>query len=472
MSIYNNAVKKHFDKFAPKREYYQQLNHYYHQSLRELCAFFIPKSSVVLQLGSGTGDLLAYLRPKKGFGIDISGAMIKIAQKKHPALQFKQGDVQTSTFNSKFEYIILTDLIGHLGDVQKTFENIKKMSNADTRIIITYYNFLWEPLVVLAEKLGLKMPNPIQNWLSLTDIQNLLFLADLEVVKKGNYLLLPIYIPIISTLVNKYVSRLPIIKQLCLVQYVVARVRPTKSAQNLKVSIIIPARNEAGNIEAAVKRTPRLGKWDELIFVEGNSSDDTKKEIKRVIQKYQKERNLVLIDQGRGRGKGDAVRKGFAKARGDILMILDADLTMPPEELPKYYKIISSGIGEFVMGSRLVYPMENQAMRFLNIIGNKFFSLVFSFLLDQKIKDTLCGTKVLFKKHYEQIVKNRSYFGDFDPFGDFDLIFGAAKLNLKIVEVPIRYKARTYGETNISRFKHGFLLLKMVIFASRKIKFV
>lgn len=215
-----------------------------------------------------------------------------------------------------------------------------------------------------------------------------------------------------------------------------------------------------------------MGKWDELIFVEGNSSDDTKKEIKRVIQKYQKERNLVLIDQGRGRGKGDAVRKGFAKARGDILMILDADLTMPPEELTKYYKIISSGIGEFVMGSRLVYPMENQAMRFLNIIGNKFFSLVFSFLLDQKIKDTLCGTKVLFKKHYEQIVKNRSYFGDFDPFGDFDLIFGAAKLNLKIVEVPIRYKARTYGETNISRFKHGFLLLKMVIFASRKIKFV
>ncbi len=472
MSIYSNAVKKHFDTFAPKRQYYQQKNHYYHQSLRRLCSFFVPKSASVLQFGSGTGDLLASLQPKKGVGIDISGEMVKIARKKHRSLQFRQGDVQTSSVSSKFEYIILTDLIGHLGDVQKSFENIKKMSNADTRIVITYYNFLWEPLVILAEKLGLKMPNPTQNWLSLTDIQNLLGLANLEVVKKGNYLLLPIFIPIVSTLVNKYLARLPIIKQLCLVQYVVARVRPAESAKNFKVSIIIPARNEAGNIEAAVKRTPKLGKWDELIFVEGNSSDDTKKEIKRVIQKYQKERNLVLIDQGKGRGKGDAVRKGFAKARGDILMILDADLTMPPEELPKYYTIISSGIGEFVMGSRLVYPMENQAMRFLNIIGNKFFSLAFSFLLDQKIKDTLCGTKVLFKKHYQQIVKNRSYFGDFDPFGDFDLIFGAAKLNLKIVEVPIRYKARTYGETNISRFKHGFLLLKMVIFASRKIKFV
>jgi glycosyltransferase involved in cell wall biosynthesis len=242
--------------------------------------------------------------------------------------------------------------------------------------------------------------------------------------------------------------------------------------KDYKVSVIIPARNEAGNIENAVKRTPKLGKWDELIFVEGNSSDNTKKEIERVIEKYKNKRNLVLINQGKGRGKGDAVRKGFAQAKGDILMILDADLTMPPEELPKYYRVISERIGEFVMGSRLVYPMENQAMRFLNILGNKFFSLAFSFLLDQKIKDTLCGTKVLFKDDYQQIVKNRSYFGDFDPFGDFDLIFGAAKLNLKIVEVPIRYKARTYGETNISRFKHGFLLLKMVLFASRKIKFI
>ncbi len=282
----------------------------------------------------------------------------------------------------------------------------------------------------------------------------------------------PVYIPFISDFINKYIVRLPLIKQLCLVQYVVARVRPVKTKKDFKVSIIIPARNEEGNIENAVKRTPKLGKWDELIFIEGNSSDQTKKEIQRVIEKYKNRRNLVLINQGKGRGKGDAVRKGFAKARGDILMILDADLTMPPEELPKYYKVITEKTGEFVMGSRLVYPMENQAMRFLNILGNKFFSLAFSFLLDQKIKDTLCGTKVLFKNHYDQIVKNRSYFGDFDPFGDFDLIFGAAKLNLKIVEIPIRYKARTYGETNISRFKHGFLLLKMVLFASRKIKFI
>lgn len=472
MNLHNRVVKQHFDQLAPKRVYYQQKNRYYHQAIKSLCVFFVQKNASVLQIGSGTGDLLASLQPKLGIGIDISSEMIKLAQKRHKKLLFKEMDAENLRLKQKFDYIILSDFIGHAGDVQTVFEKVKTHSHSDTRIIITYYNFLWEPLVILAEKIGLKMPNPTQNWLSLHDIQNLLNLADLEVIKKGNSLLLPFYIPFLSKLLNQYVARLPFFQQLCLVQYVVARVKPVVVKKDFKVSVIIPARNEAGNIEDAVKRTPRLGKWDELIFVEGNSTDNTKQEIERVIKKYQHKRELVLVNQGKGRGKGDAVRKGFAKARGDILMILDADLTMPPEDLPKYFHLITAGIGEFVMGSRLVYPMENQAMRFLNILGNKFFSLAFSFLLDQQIKDTLCGTKVLFKKHYLQIVKNRSYFGEFDPFGDFDLIFGAAKLNLKIIEVPIRYRARTYGETNISRFKHGFLLLKMVLFASRKIKFI
>lgn len=479
MDPHEIEVKLHFDQLAPRRRYYLKKNWYYHQSLRQLCAFFVGEEASILELGCGRGDLLAYLKPKKGVGVDISEEMVRLAQKRYPRFNFYTQDAHQMKLNEKFDYVLMTDLIGDLSDVQKAFEKVKQVSNSETRIIVTYYSFLWEPFIVIAEKMGLKMPNLTQNWLSMPDIQNLLNLAGLEVVKKGNYLLIPVNIPFISNLVNKYIARLPLIKNLCLIQYLIARVRPEDSTKGNKrsislnkVSIIIPARNEAGNIEDAVKRTPKLGNWDELIFVEGNSSDNTKAEITRVIKKYGTRRNLRLINQGDGRGKGDAVRKGFDKAKGDILLILDADLTMPPEVLPKYYKVIKEGLGEFVMGSRLVYPMENQAMRFLNILGNKFFSLAFSFLLDQKIKDTLCGTKVLFKKDYEKIVKNRSYFGDFDPFGDFDLIFGAAKLNLKIVEVPIRYKARTYGSTNISRFKHGWLLLKMVLFASRKIKFV
>jgi glycosyltransferase involved in cell wall biosynthesis len=213
-----------------------------------------------------------------------------------------------------------------------------------------------------------------------------------------------------------------------------------------------------------------MGRGTELIFVEGHSRDDTYAAIEREMAAYP-ERRCRLFKQT-GVGKGDAVRLGFSQASGDILMILDADLTVPPEDLPRFYEILRSGKGEFANGVRLVYPMEEQAMRFLNLVGNKFFGLAFSWLLGQTIRDSLCGTKVLWKADYDRIAANRAYFGDFDPFGDFDLLFGAAKHNLKIVDVPIRYRQRTYGTTNIHRWKHGWLLLRMVIFTSRRIKFI
>ena len=237
------------------------------------------------------------------------------------------------------------------------------------------------------------------------------------------------------------------------------------------VSVIIPFRNEAGNIEGAVNRIPQMGKHTEILFVDGNSTDGTVEKIEEMMKRYKGEKDIKLIHQGGAKGKADAVRKGFAEANGDILMILDGDLTVPPEDLPKFYLALAEGKGEFVNGSRLVYVMEKQAMRSLNILGNKVFSWIFTWLLEQRIKDTLCGTKVLFTKDYIKIEKGRDFFGDFDPFGDFDLIFGAAKLNLKIVEMPIRYKARVYGDIKIRRFKHGWLLLKMSFVALRKLKF-
>jgi glycosyltransferase involved in cell wall biosynthesis len=239
---------------------------------------------------------------------------------------------------------------------------------------------------------------------------------------------------------------------------------------NPSTTVLIPCRNEKGNIENAVKRLPNFCDDLEIIYVEGNSQDGTLDEIHRVIKAYPDKDIKVLVQDGKG--KGDAVRKGFDNARGDILMILDADLTVPPEDLPKFYRAIVTGKGEYINGTRLVYPMDDQAMRFLNFWANRTFSVLFSWLLNQRFTDTLCGTKVLTKKNYEKIVSNRSYFGDFDPFGDFDLIFGATKLNLKVVEVPIRYAAREYGETQISRFRHGWLLLKMVFFAYKKLKII
>jgi glycosyltransferase involved in cell wall biosynthesis len=235
--------------------------------------------------------------------------------------------------------------------------------------------------------------------------------------------------------------------------------------------VIIPACNERGNIKTAVQRIPDMGSKTEIIFVEGGSKDGTLEEIKHITEVYADKRSLSYYVQD-GKGKANAVREGFSHATGDILMILDGDLTVAPEDLPKFFYALATNRGEFVNGCRLVYPMDKEAMRFLNLLGNKFFSLLFTYLLDQKFKDTLCGTKALFREDYNKIASNRAYFGEFDPFGDFDLIFGAAKQNLKIIEMPIRYAERTYGETNIHRWQHGLLLLRMVGVAARRLKFV
>jgi SAM-dependent methyltransferase len=465
-------IEHFYDETASKRDFWKRKNHYYHKELERLYKFLIPKGQKVIEIGCGTGDLLYAVEPSHGTGIDIAEKMILIARKKYPQLKFLKGYAENVKIHEKFDYIILSDTIGTLTDVQESFQELHKISDEHSRIIINYYNYLWEPVLLLGEKFGLKMPHILQNWLSKGDIVNLLELSNLEIVKSGTFLLLPAYIPLVSTIVNKYFARLPLIRNLCLVNYFVARKKPTLYPDmEYSLSLIIPARNEAGNIERALKEIPQLGKRTQIVFVEGNSTDNTKEEIKRIIDKYKNKREVLLVNQGTGTGKGDAVRKGIAKANGDIIVIFDADLTVDPKDLPKFYQAIRTKKGEYIQGSRLVYPMEKEAMRILNIFGNKFFSAAFSFLLDQRIKDTLCGTKAIFRTDYDKIAKNRSYFGDFDPFGDFDLIFGASKLNLKILEIPIRYKARSYGTTNISRFRHGWLLLKMTLFAAKKIKF-
>jgi glycosyltransferase involved in cell wall biosynthesis len=322
----------------------------------------------------------------------------------------------------------------------------------------------------LAEWFGLREQGPPSNWLASADVVNLLRLAEWEPISIQHRILFPFYLGGLGQVINRVLT--PILPLFCLSVFVVARpLRPVEQqARRLSVSVIIPARNEAGNIAAAVERIPTMGTGTELIFVEGHSRDDTWSQIQRTAAEHP--HLSIKILRQTGKGKGDAVRAGFAAATGDILMILDADLTMPPEELPKFYEVIASGKAEFANGVRLVYPMDEKAMQFLNLCANKTFGLIFTWLLGQPVKDTLCGTKALSRAHYEKIAANRAYFGEFDPFGDFDLLFGAAKLNLKIADIPIRYRQRTYGETNIQRWRHGWLLLRMVIFAARKLKFV
>jgi ubiquinone/menaquinone biosynthesis C-methylase UbiE len=465
------------DHIAAKRDRYVKRNRYYYKDIIKFLKFNIPEGSTVLEVGCGTGYLLNALNPAQGVGIDISEKMIQNAaenyNEKNPALRFLHMDAENLQLDETFDFIVLSDTLGYFEDIERAFKELKKVSHPGTRIIVTYHSFLWQPFMKMAEWFRLKMPQNKLNWLNKGDILNLMALEGYDVIKQGRRFLFPKFFPLLSWLFNKYLAHLPLLNRLCITGYIVARPQLWAEADNKKysVSVVIPARNEEGNIENAVKRMPQLGNHTEIIFVEGHSSDNTLDEIKRVCEKYKDQWDLKYTVQD-GKGKGDAVRKGYGMANGDILMILDGDLTVPPEDLPKFYNAIATGKGEYINGSRLVYPMEKQAMRMLNVLGNKFFSIMFSWLLSQPLKDTLCGTKVITRENWEKLVANRKYFGDFDPFGDFDLIFGSAKMNLKIIEVPIRYRAREYGDTNISRFSHGWLLLKMVFFAMNKIKFI
>jgi len=424
----------------------------------------------VLEAGLGQGALLASLPNEVRWGIDILPEAVDKALDLDPTMRVSVADASTVDLGRQFDAIICDRLCHTVPDIQKLLENLSAHLAPDGRIYLTAFNFLWSLPITVGEKIGFKEPSPPQNWLSASDLENLFALTGLETIRFDDRLILPANVPIVSRLLNRYAARLTPTRYSSIYRLYTLRRRDTRRSP-AKVSVVVPARNEAGNIEAAIRRTPVMGKGTELIFVEGGSSDGTRERILDLLSSYRGSLDLKFYPQS-GKGKGDAVRTGFAHATGELLMILDADLTVVPEDLPKFYEAMISGLTDYVHGTRLVYPMEQDAMRFLNRLGNAFFSQAFSFLLDQPIKDTLCGTKVLWARDYARIVRNRSYFGDFDPFGDFDLIFGARKINLKIMEIPVRYRSRTYGDTNISRFRHGILLLKMCAFASRKIKFV
>ncbi|MCD4779304.1 MAG: glycosyltransferase [Candidatus Omnitrophica bacterium] len=434
--------------------------------------FLIPENSSVLEIGCYAGEKLAALNPKKGVGVCFSKKMIDVAKEKHPHLDFHFCDIDHKlNIEEKFDYIIVSNTVGYAYDLQSTFHELKKVCHPGTKIILFYHSHFWKYLLKLAEVLRMRMVWPNQHWLTKEDLVNLFYLNDFSLIRSSEQMIIPFYIPLISAIFNRFIAHLPVIRGFALNNIMIFQpLGQRKDPKEVTCSVIIPCRNEKGNIEPAIQRTPMLGAHTEFIFVEGHSQDGTLEECQRVKEKYP-QHDIKVFSQT-GKGKGNAVREGFAAATGDVLMILDADLTTPPEDMPKFFEAIATGKGEFINGTRLVYQMEKNAMRFLNMLANKFFSVALTYLLGQYLKDTLCGTKVLWREDYFKIEQGRSYFGDFDPFGDFDLLFGAAKLNLKIIEIPVQYKARTYGETQISRFKHGWLLIKMTVFAMRKIKFI
>ena len=472
LSARKEEIRRRSDAAATERAKWRRRAAFFHGEDLHFLKFLIPEGARVLELGCCTGELLAALKPSFGVGVDLSGSAIEQARRAYPGLNFHVGDIEAPEFirslPGPFDFIVIVDTLGSLDDCQRMFENLHSLCTRETRLVVGYFSYFWHPLLKLAERVRLKMPQPPQNVLTLADVRALAALADFEAVKSERRLLSPLRLFGIGRLLNRFLASFPVFNSLCLRHYTVCRSLRQLGEPPRTATIVIPARNERGNIEAAIRRIPAFADALEIIFVEGQSRDDTWSEISRVIR-ANPQFDIRALRQP-GSGKADAVYAGFDAASGDVLMILDADLTVPPEQLPKFWEAIQSGKGEFVNGTRLVYPLEHQAMRFLNFVANKTFSQAFTWLLGQRFTDTLCGTKVLRRTDYMRLKAARNYFGDFDPFGDFDLIFGASKLCLKIVEVPIRYASRTYGETQISRFRHGLMLLRMVWFAFLRIK--
>ena len=465
---------EHFDWVADHDAKARNIQHGFHQQVQHLLGNRIPAGSTLLEVGCGRGHLLAALKPKRGLGIDFSDGMIEQAIALHDQednLEFQVSDIHSYTREETFDHILFDYLIGYDDDIQACFQQVLSSAHSRTRLHILSLNTIWKPILRLGEAMGFVMKQPPSNWLSTKDILNLLELSGWETVSQSSEQLLPINIPILSNLCNRFLVRLPLIRHFGVSLSITARPRRQLGKQSEhSCSVIVPARNEAGNIRAALERIPQLGKETEIIFIEGNSLDDTWERIQKEATEYTGTHKIRFAKQP-GKGKWDAVRLGFAMATGDILVIQDGDLTAPPEDLPKFFDAICNGQCEFANGSRLVYPMDSKAMRFLNLLGNKFFAATLSFVLGQSIKDSLCGTKMIARKDYDRLLKRIEEFGDFDPFGDFNLLFGSSLLQLKIRDIPVRYKDRSYGDTNISRFRHGWILLQMTWFGLRKIKF-
>lgn len=469
MSIDKNKIKEHYDSQASMRQVWIKKNSYYYSQMLRYYKFIVQEDSSVLELGCGNGYLLNALKPSRGLGVDISSEMVRQAKSEYPHLEFICSDIEDFQVHEKFDYIIISGTLGFVEDIQKLLKRIQEFANPGTRIIIDYYNHLWESAIILGTKLGVKMPETIHNWLTLDDIENFLHIGGYEVIKNERFILLPFKIPLITAAINKFIAKLPLIKLFCLSSLVVARPqRRPGSPEDLSSSVVITCRDERDNIEPLVKKIPDMGKHTEIIFVEGHSVDGTRQEIKRVIVEYP-DKDIKLFIQD-GIGQGDAFRKGFDKANGDFVLWLEADLTTPPEELWKFWDAYVSGRCEYANGTRLVYRLDKQAMPVINFIGNRFFGNLFTWLLRQRFTDSLCGLKGVSKKDYLKIRKDFKYFGNFDPFGDFELIFGVIKNNLKVSDIPVRYYPRKYGKTKTKPFRHGLLLLKMSWIALKKFK--
>jgi len=461
-----DEIGGYFDRFAAEEDRWLRRTHGYHVTLAAITRSLIPRGRRVLEIGCGRGDLLASLEPSQGVGVDVSPGMLEAARRRHPELELHCVAGEELDLEQFFDYILLSDLVPYVDDLQRLFERVQAHSHARTRVVISTYSNAWRPLLALAAGLGLRPRRPVRNWVAPRDLTNLAELAGLEVVSERRELLVPTTSRVVSRLANGILVRLPLVRELALTYWLVARPAPVPEDRPT-VSVVVPCRNEAGSIRDIVERVPEMGRATEIVFVENDSTDGTRERIEEEIARCP-ERDIRLIVRPAA-GKWNAVQEGFNAATNELLMILDGDITVAPEELPKFYDALASGRGELINGSRLVYAVEPGAMRFLNLAGNKLFAALMSRVLGQYVKDTLCGTKALHRDDWARIRALRGELGPDDPFGDYHLLIGASLLGLRILNVPVRYGARFYGQSNMDRFSYGGTLTRITTAAFLRI---
>ena len=461
---HNEQIKNNFDTYADHFDVLQKRNGFYHSEQKKFISSIIRPESSVLEIGCSTGNLLEVIDAQRVVGIEISPRMAELARHKCDTdkVEIIETSLENFETNEKFDYIILNHLLEYAYDVQGSLEKIRDFCHDDSRVIVICHNPLWEHILRGTAFLGLRMPDLNRNFKTVMDLRNFFELAGFDPYETGYRLALPKRIPLFTTFFNKVLAKIPGLAVGSFSEYVIAKPKSVHSSSKPRYScsVIIPCFNEEGNVTLAVERTPDMGTFTEILVVDDGSSDGTKAEAEKIAAKDPRVR---VISYTPNSGKGYAVKVGFDAAKGDVLMILDADMTVRPEDMPRFFDPIDQGLADFVNGTRMIYPMENKAMGALNFIGNKGFGIILSLIMGRRATDTLCGTKAFRKKHYDTFdMTDKSW-------GDFDLLLGATKQRLKVVEMPIRYMARVEGDSKMKAFQHGWRLLMVCVQAFRAV---
>lgn len=455
-------IRAHFDRIAPDYPALKKRNRYYHAFLARWCRAMVPAGSKVLDVGCGRGDVLAATSPREGLGVDLSPAMIAGARADHPELAFTAEGIEAFQGDGTFDAALCVNTLEYTWDVGAVLNAVHAALRDNGRILITAANPVWSPLFKIASAFGLRIPDCRRLFITSRDLMNLLELHGFEVVYEQMHLAIPKWIPVVSSVINFVVSRIPGVRLLSSTQLVVARKLPPRRRE-YSVSVIIPCHNERENVAACARSVRRLGAGTEVIFVDDGSSDGTAEAV-RAAAGVAGDVPVRLVSYSPRRGKGQAVVAGIASATGDICVIVDADLSTHPDELEPLYEAFATGRAEFVNGTRFVYPMEGRAMRWANYMGNRAFTILVSTIMERRVSDTLCGTKAFFRRDYAHFTMGR------DPWGDYDLLFGAAQMRLVLRELPVHYRERAAGQSKMKALRHTLNLLKMCAVGFRQIK--